>query len=152
MEEIRVSEVMTKDPVTVDAGLPVTDVARVLVEHGIGGVPVVENGRLVGIVTDGDLIMQDIRLEYPSYVQFIDGVFLSPAAVSRFEEKLRKAVGAKVGDVMTTEVVTVGPDATVEDAATLMVENRISRVPVVDGDTVVGIVSKADVVRSMLKA
>lgn len=152
MEEIRVSEVMTKNPTTIDAETPILEVARILVENKIGGLPVVKDGKLIGIVTDGDLIMQDIRLEYPSYVQFIDGVFLSPAAVSRFEDRLRKAVGAHVEDVMTTDVVTTTPTSTIEDAATLMVENRISRLPVVEGDAVVGIITKADIVRSMLKA
>ena len=151
MEDPRISDVMTEEPIVVSPDTPILEVAKILIDNKIGGIPVVDdNGALVGIITDGDLIMQDIKLQFPSYIQFIDGVFLSPVAVSRFEDRLRKAIGANVEDVMTTDVVTIGPDDSVADAATLMVENRVSRIPVVADGRVVGIVTKADVVKSML--
>ncbi|MDI6712679.1 MAG: CBS domain-containing protein [Anaerosomatales bacterium] len=142
-------DIMTPDPVTVDEDLPVKDAAKLMAERGIGALPVLRDGRLVGIVTEGDLIMQDVKVQFPTYIHLLDGFIMYPPAAARFETELKKAVGATVGDVMTRKVVTVAPDASVEDVATLMVDRDVSRVPVVDGDAVVGIVSKSDIVRSL---
>lgn len=142
-------DIMTADPVTVAPDLPVKEAARRMVGHGIGSLPVVEDGRLVGLVTEGDLIMADVKVEFPTYIHLLDGFIFYPPSTERFETELKKAVGAKVRDVMTPEPVTVTPDATVEDVATLMVDRDVSRLPVVDAGTLVGIVSKSDIVRSI---
>jgi CBS domain-containing protein len=73
-----------------------------------------------------------------------------PPATARFESELKKAVGATVADVMTAEPVTVQVDTPVGDVATLMVEQEVDRVPVLDGERLVGIVSKSDIVRSLI--
>lgn len=140
---------MTPEPVVVDPGLSVKEAARIMAERRVGALPVIEGGSLVGIVTEGDLIMQDVRVEFPTSFHLLDGLLLLPGSVARFEEDLRKAVAATVADIMTVDPVTVSADATVEDVATLMVERDVSRVPVLDGGRVVGIVSKSDIVRAL---
>ncbi len=120
-----------------------------MVEARIGGLPVVEAGQLIGLVTEGDLIMGDVRLQFPTYIHLLDGFIMYPPATARFEHELKKAVGAKVRDVMTAEPVTVQASASLEDVATLLVEREVSRLPVLDGDELVGIITKSDVVRSM---
>jgi CBS domain-containing protein len=141
---------MTKDPVTVERDLTVTDAARMMVEHRIGALPVLEGDRLVGLVTEGDLIMRDVKVEFPTYLHLLDGFIMYPPATARFESELKKAVGATVEDVMTPDPVTVQADTAVSDAATLMVERDVSRLPVLDGDRLVGIISKSDIVRSLI--
>lgn len=143
-------DIMTTDPVTVGRDLSVTDAARLMVERRIGALPVLDGEKLVGIVTEGDLIMRDVKVEFPTYLHLLDGFIMYPPATARFETELKKAVGATVDDVMTPDPVTVQADTPVADVATLMVDRDVSRVPVLDGDRLVGIVSKSDIVRSLI--
>jgi CBS domain-containing protein len=150
MTELVARDIMTPNPVTVAPDLSVTEAAHLMSERRIGALPVVEKDRMVGLVTEGDLIMQDVRVHFPTYLSLLGGYVFAPGANERFESSLRKAVAATVSDVMTREPITVTPDALVTDVATLLVERDIARVPVMDGDTVVGIVSKSDIVRSLV--
>jgi CBS domain-containing protein len=149
MSDLTARDIMTPDPVTVGPDLSVTEAAHLMSEKRIGALPVVDKGRMVGLVTEGDLIMQDVRIHFPTYLSLLGGYVFAPGASERFESSLRKAVAATVADVMTREPITVAPDALVTDVATLLVERDVARVPVVDCDTVVGIVSKSDIVRSL---
>lgn len=143
-------DIMTPDPVTVTADLPVIDAAHIMSEKRVGALPVLDGtGMLVGLVTEGDLIMQDAKVHFPTYLHLLGGFIFYPGSTERFETDLKKAVGATVEDVMTAEPVTVAPDATVEDVATLLVEREVSRLPVMDGDKLVGIISKSDIVRAI---
>jgi CBS domain-containing protein len=150
MSELTARDIMTPDPVTIGPDISVTDAAHLMVTRRVGALPVVLDGALVGLVTEGDLIMQDAKVHFPTYLSLLGGYIFAPGASDRFESALRKAVGATVGDVMTTEPITVTPDALVSDIATLLVERDVARVPVVENDRVVGIVSKSDIVRSLV--
>jgi len=150
MAGLTVRSIMTKDPVTVTPDMSVTDAARLMVDNRIGALPVVDDDRVVGIVTEGDLIMQDVKLEFPTYIHLLDGFIMYPPATARFENELRKAVAADVQAVMTPDPTTIDVDAPVEDAATLLIERDVSRLPVLENGRLVGIVSKSDVVRSLL--
>jgi CBS domain-containing protein len=150
MADKTLREIMTPDPVTVNSGLSVTEAARIMVERRIGALPVVDGDRLVGLVTEGDLIVKDIKLEYPTYIHLLDGFIMYPPSTTRFEHELKKAVAATVGDVMTADPLTIQADATVEDVASLLVDRDISRVPVLEGAGLVGIVTKSDVLRAIV--
>ncbi len=150
MSELVARDIMTADPVTVGPETSVTEAAHLMADRRIGALPVVEKGRMIGLVTEGDLIMQDVRVHFPTYLSLLGGYVFALGAADRFETSLRKAVAATVSDVMTREPITVTADALVTDVATLLVERDIARVPVMDGDTVVGIVSKSDIVRSLI--
>ncbi len=107
MSAVTARDIMTPDPVTIGRDVPVVDAARIMVERNIGSLPVVEDGRLVGLVSEGDLIMQDVKIEFPTYIHLLDGFIMYPPAHARFEGELKKAVAATVGDVMTSDPVTV---------------------------------------------
>ena len=149
MAELTARDIMTPDPVTVGPEMTVTDAAQIMTEQHVGALPVVEGGAMVGLVTESDLVMQDAKVHFPTYLSLLGGYILWPGSTERFEASLRKAVGATVAEVMTREPVTVTPDALLGDVATLLVERDVSRVPVVEGSTVIGIVSKHDIVRSI---
>jgi len=149
MADMTARDIMTPDPITVGPEMTVTDAAQLMTEKHVGALPVVEGGKMVGLVTESDLIMQDAKVHFPTYLSLLGGYILWPGSTERFESSLRKAVGATVADVMTPEPVTVTPDALLGDVATLLVEREVSRVPVVEGETVVGIISKHDIVRSI---
>lgn len=143
------SDLMTSDVVTVTPDTPVKEAAKLMSDRHVGALPVVDAaGALVGIATEGDLIMQDVKVHFPSYISLLDG-FIYLESYSRFEQELKKAIAANVGDVMTANVVTALPDTDVESLATLMVEKHVSRVPILDGGMLVGIVAKGDIVRAI---
>lgn len=148
--KMKVKDVMTKEVITVSPDTPVKEIAELMIEKGIGGVPVVEEERIVGIVTEEDLIMKNVKLHFPTYIQLLDAVIYLES-LKKYEEELRRAVGATAKDVMTKEVVTVSPEEELEEAATLMVEKGISRLPVVDNGKLVGIITKRDILRSISK-
>ncbi|HCG98801.1 MAG: hypothetical protein A2074_03175 [Candidatus Aquicultor primus] len=145
-----VKDIMTKEVITFKPDLPVKEAAKELSEANIGGAPVLDDeGRIIGIVVESDLIMQEVRLHFPTYVQLLDSYIYLPGSMSRFEKEFKKAVGAKVKDVMSTDVVTIDAGATVEDAATMMVDKDINMLPVMAEGKLVGVVSKRDLVKSI---
>jgi CBS domain-containing protein len=144
-------DIMTSDPISVSPEATVTEAAHLMVENRVGALPVLDGEKLVGIVTEGDLIMQDVKLEFPTYIHLLDGMIMYPPATARFEDELRKAVAASVGAVMTKNVITVETSASIEDVATLLIERHVSRMPVLAEGRLVGIVSKSDLVRALVE-
>lgn len=148
MAELKVRNIMSKNVIIVSPDTPVKEAAKIIADKGVGGLPVLEKGKLVGLVTEKDLIMPDVRLRFPTYLHFLDG-YIYLGSLRKFEKELRQAVGAKVRDVMSRNVVVARPDDSVEEVATLLVEKDISRVPVMEGKRLVGIVTKRDIVKSL---
>jgi CBS domain-containing protein len=146
-----VSEIMDRDPVTVAPETSVQDVVSALREHQLPGVPVVDSeGTVWGIVTEADLVLpdEDGDLHIPHYINLFGGtVFLEP--LSRFGDRLRKAFAANAADMMTRDVDTVGPDTTVREAARLIHESGHNRLPVVEDDKLVGVVTRLDVLGAL---
>lgn len=144
-------DIMKTEVVTIREDATMQDLAELLSEHNISGVPVVDDtDRVVGVATEGDLVSIDAKIHFPHYVQFLDSVIFLES-VKKFDERLRKATAYRVREMMTTDVVTVQRDDPVEKAATLMTDKEINRLPVLDGDVLVGIITRADLVRAMSK-
>jgi CBS domain-containing protein len=149
MGELRVRDIMQARVVTVSPEATVRELAGVLAKHKISGVPVVdEEGHVLGMVSEADVILQDAEFHFPYYIQFLESVIYLQS-VAKFEERFRKAFGTKVSDVMSREVVEVSPDASIHDAATLMADHKVNRLPVVEGGRLVGIVTRGDIVRAI---
>jgi CBS domain-containing protein len=146
-----VREIMDSEPETVAPGTPVDDVLRVMRENELPGVPVIDaEGRCVGIITEADLVLPDDQgdLHIPHYVNLFGGtVFLEP--LSRFEQRLRKAFASNAADMMTSDPDTVSPDTTVREAARLIHESGHNRLPVVEDDRLVGVVTRVDVLGAL---
>jgi CBS domain-containing protein len=149
MADLTARDIMTPDPVTVAPDVQVTEAAKMMSDNRVGALPVMDGDRVVGLVTEGDLIMQDVKLEFPTYIHLLDGFIMYPPSTVRFEHELKKAVAATVADVMSEDPVTVQADAPLEDVASLLAEKDVSRLPVMDGERLVGIVSKHDIVRAI---
>lgn len=149
MTEQPVSEIMTREVVTVGPQDDVKDVATLMADRKIGGVPVLDGKKIVGLVTEDDLIMKDVKIHFPTFIHLLSG-FIYLESVKRFDEQFKKMVAAKASDVMTTDVVTISINATVSDAATIMVDKKLDRLPVVDDEgELVGMVTKADIVKAI---
>ena len=150
--ETSVSQVMTADVVTFKPTDQVTDAMQRLVDRGISGAPVVDDaGTVVGMLTTSDLIVQESRLHVPTVLSILGATIELPSAKRQFEEDLRKSLGSTVDDVMQPDPITIGADDTVEEAATLLHSHDISRLPVVSDDGLVGIVTRADIVKFMIR-
>jgi CBS domain-containing protein len=147
-----VADIMDRDPVTVSPDDDVEAVIRLLREHELPGVPVVnEGGRCVGIVTESDLVLrdEDADLHLPHHIDLLGGViFLEP--MKRFEDRLKKAFASKVSDMMSSDPVTVDAAAPAEEAARLIAEHHHNRLPVVEHGRLVGVVTRVDVLEALL--
>ena len=143
---------MDPSPETVTPDTDVESVISVLRENELPGVPVVnEGGRLVGIVTETDLVLPDDDgdLHLPHYVNIFGGtVFIEP--LKRFESKLRKAFASTAADMMSEDPTTVSPETTVEEAAKLIHETGHNRLPVVEHGRLVGVVTRVDVLGGLV--
>ena len=146
-----VREIMDRDPVTVAPDTGVEEVVRLLQEHELPGLPVVDApGRCVGIVTEADLVLPDDEgdLHIPHYVNLFGGtVFLEP--LSRFEHRLRKAFASTAADMMTADPDTVGPETTIREAARKIHDTGHNRLPVVEDGRLVGLVTRLDVLGAL---
>ena len=149
-----VRDIMDSSPASVGRDASVEDVVRALRDNEVPGVPVVDgHGGLVGIVTEADLVLPDDQgdLHIPHYVNLFGGtVFLEP--LGRFEKRLRKAFASTASDMMTADPDTVGPDATIQEAARMIHESGHNRLPVVDDDgRLLGIVTRMDVLGALAR-
>lgn len=144
-----VRDIMKKDVKTVRPETTVQEAAQLLAEAEYTGLPVTDDkGRLLGMVTEADLLARARGLNVPKFFPFIGGIVYLESP-RKFEEQLRKATGVLVSDVMTKDVLTVKEDDTVQRVATLMVERKINRVPVVDDEGLIGIVTRDDIIRAV---
>jgi CBS domain-containing protein len=147
---LKVRELMTADVTTAAPGTPVHEIARAMSERGISGVPVIEDGRLLGIVTELELVVRATRLEPPAFLPVLDAR-IPLETPSHYQHYLQHMVGTLARDVMAAVPATVGPDEDVEALAELMVKRRVNPVPVVENGAVVGIVSRADIVKMLVR-
>lgn len=150
--EQSVTSIMTTEVLATVTHVTIPVVARILTDHDISGLPVVdEDGQLVGIITENDIVSHEISVDSPAFVPFLDAIIRMPFDTS--EDDLRRVLAITAEDLMTSPVYSVTTDATVREVATLMFERKVNPVPVLDRDhRVVGIVSRSDIVRLIADA
>ncbi|KZL50397.1 phosphoribulokinase [Nodularia spumigena CENA596] len=145
-----VTDIMTRDPIVLRTETPLKEAIQILAEKRISGIPVVDDvGKLVGIISETDLMWQETGVTPPAYIMFLDSVIYlqNPAT---YDRELHKALGQTVGEVMSKNPVTIAPEKTVKEAAQLMHDRSVHRLPVIDSESqVVGIVTRGDIVRAM---
>ncbi|PSC06445.1 histidine kinase [Alsobacter soli] len=139
-------DVMTPGVVSISPEASIKDAAALMLERHISGLPVIdEAGALVGMVTEGDLLKRvelGTQQKRPKWLEFI----LGPGRMSTDYVQTR---GRKVGEVMTSRVVTVNEDADLADVVTSMNDHRIKRIPVLRGGSVIGLVTRADLLKAL---
>jgi CBS domain-containing protein len=144
---MKARDVMTVRVITVEPDTSVRDIAKLLIEHKVSGVPVVEkDGTLVGIVSEGDLMRRpESETEHHSPWWLI--------LLLTHEQKVAdymKTHGRRAADVMTKRVITVQDDFTLEKVADTLQKHRIKRAPVMQGEKMVGIVARADLLHGLI--
>lgn len=145
-----VIDVMSRDPILVHPQTPLKEAIQILAEKRISGLPVIDNtGKLVGIISETDLMWQETGVTPPAYIMILDSVIYlqNPGT---YERDLHKALGQTVGEVMSKNPLTVSPDKSLKEAAQLIQEHRVHRLPVLDnGGKVIGILTRGDIIRAM---
>ena len=148
-----VRTVMTTDVITFSPDEAVQQATERLMSSEVDGGPVVDrDGRVVGMLTSDDLLVQEVRLHYPTVISLFGAYLELPSSHRKFEEDLRRAVAATVADVMHDDPVSCGPDDTLERVATVMHEEKLGRLPVIEGGRLIGIVARGDILRSIMAA
>jgi CBS domain-containing protein len=142
-------EIMTREVCTVREETDLKELAALFVEHNYKTLPVVDAaGKLVGVISQTDLIEQDKPLHIPTVISLFDWVlYLESPKV--FSDEVRKVSARKVGEICAREVITCTPDTSVEEVANLMVEHKVHLLPVLDGERLVGVVARFDLIRSL---
>ena len=152
---MKVTDVMTTDPVVVSAGAQVREAAGLLRKHKVGGLPVMDGEKIVGMITESDILRllqtpglsEDLWL--PSPLEIIE-VPIREAINWAHTRKALSHIGEQpVRSVMSSPAITIGEEDDMDAAAALMVAKRIGRLPVIRGSILVGIIARADIVRGL---
>ncbi|MBU1568712.1 MAG: CBS domain-containing protein [Proteobacteria bacterium] len=147
---LKAKEIMTVDLITVTPETTVTDLARLLASHNIGGALVVDaSGSLLGVVTESDLIDQTKKIHIPTVIAILDSlIFLERP--NKMEKDIRKFAGSTVADIYTKNPLTVEEDTPLDELATIMAEKNIHTLPVMSGDKLVGVIGKGDIIKTLI--
>ena len=147
---LKARDIMNAEPAYCDMDTPLSEIAGRFADEGISGLLVVnEDKRLLGVLTESDLIDQQARLHVPTAIAIFDMVI--PLGEGRFERELERMQALTAGDLMSGPVTTVGVDAGLNDIAALMNEGDVHCLPVVDGDNIEGVITQHDVIRALAR-
>ncbi len=150
MNDKTVADAMTPDPVTVRPDTPTQEAIQLLADNKIGALPVIDaSGKLVGILSESDLMWRESGVETPPFFMFLDSVIYlkNPA---QYEQEIHKALGPTVGDVMSDKPITIAADRSLREAAAMLHHKKIHQLVVTDAaGTTIGILSQGDIVRLM---
>lgn len=143
-------DIMTINPATISPTAEIGQAVKLLLGKRINGLPVVDtNGRLVGIICQSDLIAAQKKIAMPSLFTLLDG-FIPLGSFGQLEREWNKISAVTVDQAMTPDPITVTPGTPLDEIASLMVEKKYHTLPVVDGGTLVGVVGKEDVLKTLL--
>jgi CBS domain-containing protein len=144
IRELRVAEISHKEWPTLGPDETVEGAIKLFAESGISGAPVADGGRLVGIVTEGDLIFRDADIKAPGFLNILGGL-IPLGSWDEYRKEALKSAGVTVDEVMTRELITISPDASLAEASTIMADKRVKILPVAEGDALQGMITRMDI-------
>jgi CBS domain-containing protein len=144
IRDLRVAEIVHAEWPTLGPDETVEGAIKLFAESGISGAPVVEDGRLVGIVTEGDLIFRDADIRAPGFLDILGGL-IPLGSWDEYRKEALKSAGVTVDEVMTRELITISPDASLAEASTIMADRRVKILPVAEGDVLRGVITRMDI-------
>lgn len=141
-------EIMNKYPITVGKDEQITKVAKLMVKHNLTAIAVVdEDNKLIGIVSEGDLLYKKVRPHAPHYINIL-GANIYYGGLGEYDGQFKKLLATEVAEIMSTEVITAYADAEVEVTVSAMVEKHLKNLPVVDeAYHLIGMVSRHDIMK-----
>jgi CBS domain-containing protein len=149
---LKAKDIMTCDVIAVNENTTIEKIVKILLEKRIGGVPVVDDeNRVIGIISETDIMKKEKNINIPSFITILQGVvFLE--SLKNMEEDIKKIAAYKAVDIMSKDVLKVYEEDSLEYVANLMIEKSINRVPVVDEENKIkGIICRYDIIKAMYK-
>ncbi|BCS87048.1 CBS domain-containing protein [Pseudodesulfovibrio sediminis] len=143
-------ELMTSECITLTPETDIATAAKTLLDNKINGAPVIDDGKVVGVLCQSDLVAQQKRITLPSFFTLLDGVF-PLSSQDELEAEVTKIAAAKVGDAMTPTPTFITPETSIEDIATMMANEKLYTLPVLEDGKLVGVVGKEDVLKTLLQ-
>ena len=148
---LKAIDIMTPDPVTLSPETDIRTAVALLIEKKINGAPVVDaSGKLVGVLCQSDLVAQQKQVTMPSLFSMLDG-FIALSSREDFEREIKKIAASTVEQAMTVHPKAVTPQTPIDEIATVMVNQKLYTLPVVDSGRLVGVVGKEDILRTLLE-
>lgn len=148
---LKAKDIMTTTLVTLTPDMEITQAAKLLFDNHVNGAPVVgKDGKMIGILCQSDLIVQQKKIPIPSLFTFLDG-FIPLTSLKKIEKTIQKIAATTVRDAMTANPVSVHPDTNIEEIAALMVDKNFHSLPVEDNGRLVGIIGKEDILQTLIK-
>jgi CBS domain-containing protein len=145
-------DIMTKNVITASPDEKIDKVTKQMLENKISGIPVVDSERQVlGMVTEKDLMIKASEVKVPFYITLFDSIIFLENPI-RFSNNLKKYSASQVKDAMTIRVVVVEEDMPISEIVEIMQQKKINRVPVVRHDKLVGIITRNDILKSLVKS
>ena len=146
----KVADVMSRDVITVKPETSLRDLAEILSQNNINGVPVIDDaGQLIGVVCESDLVERNKPLHIPTVFVILDSI-IPLENPWRMQKEFKRLTSTKVEDIFSSPAISVNPDTDITEVARIMSEKEIHTLPVVDRGKLVGVVGKGDVIRSLI--
>ncbi len=145
---LKAKDIMTKDVVVVKLSTTVHELAKILVNNKISGAPVVDDtGKLLGMVTENDLIDQNKRFHIPTVIRLFDAFITidQPA----FRQQIKKMTGTTVADIYSPNPITLSEDTPLDEIAAIMSEKKVHLLPVIRDNAIAGIIGKIDIIKAV---
>ncbi len=145
---MKVREIMSSLDASVSPDSPVSEVARLLIERHLSGIPVVKGNKLAGLITQRDVVTKHAHVHLPVFIGLIG--YVAPFELPGSRDEVERALAVTAGQLMDTDPVTADVGDDVDDVATLMVDKDVDPIPVMDDGVLVGTISMADIIRLVL--
>lgn len=146
----KAADVMTREVITVTTETSLRDLAQILAENSINGVPVVDDeGTVIGVICESDLVNQNKPIHIPTMFVILDSV-IPLDNPWRLHKEFKRLSATTVGDIYSHPPVCVAPDTELSDVARIMADQKYYTLPVLDEGKLVGVLGKADVIRSLM--
>ena len=142
------ADIMTANPVTVTPGTTLRDAAKLLLDGHFNGLPVVEGDKLVGMLTQSDIISMDKKVKSPGFFLMLGG-YIPVQIPGQLSRDLQRMAATTVGEIMSPDPFTITPQTTTEEIADIIVEKRYYSLPVVEDGKLVGIVGMEDMLKRL---
>lgn len=147
---LKAKDIMTTECITLTPETDIATAAKTLIEKKINGAPVMDNDEVVGVLCQSDLVAQQKKVTLPSFFTLLDGVF-PLSSHDELEKEMTKITAMTVGEAMTPAPTFITPDTVMEDIATMMANEKLYTLPVLEDGKLVGVVGKEDVLKTLLQ-
>lgn len=147
---LKAKDIMTTATIVLTPDTDIITAAKALIDNKINGAPVVEDGQVVGVLCQADLIAQQKKITLPSFFTLLDGVF-PLSSHEELEKEMKKISALKVNEAMTPAPTFISSETTIEDIATMMANEKLYTLPVIDDGKLTGVVGKEDVLKTLLQ-